>query len=104
MIDVFVIYTAPSFCYCYTFFFINAFFLKKTQNLSGSIRGLSQRTRGTYINNGSIEFKTQELREKKENRKVTKTSNITFYKKLAHWIFCFFSYSCRGELIQIDLN
>ena len=86
MIDVFVIYTAPSFCYCYTFFFINAFFLKKTQNLSGSIRGLSQRTRGTYINNGSIEFKTQELREKKENRKVTKTSNITFYKKLAHWI------------------
>ena len=87
-----------------TFFFINAFFLKKTQNLSGSIRGLSQRTRGTYINNGSIEFKTQELREKKENRKVTKTSNITFYKKLAHWIFCFFSYSCRGELIQIGLN
>ena len=101
---MFVIYTDPSFCYCYSFFFINAFFLKKTQNLSGSIRGLSQRTRGTYINNGSIEFKTQELREKKENRKVTKTSNITFYKKLAHWIFCFFSYSCRGELIQIGLN
>ena len=103
MIDVFVIYTAPSFCYCYTFFFINAF-KKKTQNLSRSIRGLSQGTRGTYINNGSIEFKTQELREKKENTKVTKTSKITFYKKLAHWIFCFFSYSCRGELIQIGLN
>ena len=38
LISDYVFYAAPlSFCDCSTFFFINSFFLKKAQKLSGSI-------------------------------------------------------------------